>query len=145
MNWFTSMFTGESGPGDAVSASTMNVTKIVSIVVALFAGLTTALEKMDTISLSSGQMVTIWLTVGGMITLVGITDMVCRSYVTAHTAIHEKVIDPPISVMVKNGVKHKEKAHLLKIYEDAAMPFGIVEYDDTKQKSRVLLSEVSAN
>jgi hypothetical protein len=43
-NWFTSMFSGKTSDGDAVSASTFNVTKIVSIFVAFFAGLTQGAE-----------------------------------------------------------------------------------------------------
>jgi hypothetical protein len=81
----SSMFSGKKDRGDASSASTPNVTKIVSISVALFAAITQVLEAIGAISLSTTQQVTIWLVAGGLIVLLSIADMACRAYVTAKT------------------------------------------------------------
>lgn len=82
MNWFTSMFHGEAGESDSISASTLNVTKIVSIFVAVFAALTQGLKAADLVPLTPGQMVTIWLVVAALIVAIGISDMWARAYVT---------------------------------------------------------------
>jgi hypothetical protein len=81
----SSMFSGTKDKEDAISASPLNVTKIVSISVALFAAITQALEAIGAISLSTTQQVTIWLVAAGLIVLLSITDMTCRAYVTAKT------------------------------------------------------------
>jgi len=82
-NWFTSMFSGKTSEGDAVSASTFNVTKIVSILVTFFAGITQGLKSAGFVGLSTTQMVTIWLVSAGFVVLLVIADMICRAYVTA--------------------------------------------------------------
>ncbi len=100
-NWFTSMFSSDTSPGDVVASSTMNVTKIVSIVVALFGGLTQALNLLPNVTLSSTQMVVIWLVVAALIAALGITDMVCRTYGAAHSAsVTEHVFSAPLPVDV---------------------------------------------
>jgi hypothetical protein len=63
--------------------STLNVTKIVSISLVLFAVITQLLDAVGAISLSTTQQVTVWLVVAGLIVLLSITDMACRAYVTA--------------------------------------------------------------
>jgi hypothetical protein len=82
-DWLSSMFPGTKDKGDASPASTLKVTKIVSISLVLFAAITQALEAIGVISLSTTQQVTIWLVAGGLIVLLSIADMACRSYVTA--------------------------------------------------------------
>jgi hypothetical protein len=62
-----------------------NVTKIVSISVALFAAITQVLDAIGAISLSTTQQVTIWLVAAGLIVLLSIADMACGAYVTAAT------------------------------------------------------------
>jgi hypothetical protein len=65
--------------------STLNVTKIVSISLVLFAVITQLLDAVGAISLSTTQQVTVWLVVAGLIVLLWIADMACRAYVTAAT------------------------------------------------------------
>jgi len=81
--WLSTMISGKTTEGDAITASTLNVTKIVSIFVAIFAGITQWLTTADVVALSTTQMVTIWLVVAGLVVLLAITDMICRAYVTA--------------------------------------------------------------
>jgi len=82
-NWF-SRFSGRKDEGDA-SASTSNVTKIVSISVVLFAVISQALAAIGAISVSTTLQVTIWLVAGLLVVLLSIADMACRAYVTANT------------------------------------------------------------
>lgn len=85
-SWLTTIFTGNTTADDKISATTMNATKIVSFFVALFGGLTQVLKLTDVVKLSAGDMVTIWLTVGGLVVLLVIADMACRAYVTGKPA-----------------------------------------------------------
>jgi hypothetical protein len=82
-NRFSSMFTGGTDSRGAISAPTLNVTKIVSISVVLFAVIAQLLDAIGAISLSTTQQVTIWLVAAGLIVLLSIADMACRAHVTA--------------------------------------------------------------
>lgn len=85
-SWFTTIFTGKTTEGDKISATTMNVTKIVSFFVALFAGLTQIIKlTADKFPITAGQMVAIWLVVATLVVFLVIADMATRAYVTAHT------------------------------------------------------------
>ncbi|HEX3004754.1 MAG TPA: hypothetical protein VHO27_11130 [Angustibacter sp.] len=141
-NWFTSMFSSESGAGDAVSASTMNVTKIVSILLALFAGITQGLAAIDTVSLSSGQMVTIWLTAAALVVLIGIADMVCRSYVTAKSAAaREEALTEPLSVeILADG--ERRSAQLLGVYDMGDLSLAHVRFTGESDTQYVALRDV---
>lgn len=141
-NWFTSMFSSKAGPGDAVSASTMNVTKIVSILLALFAGITQGLTAIDTVSLSSGQMVTIWLTAAALVVLIGIADMVCRSYVTAKsTAAREEALTEPLSVeILADG--ERRSAQLLGVYDMGELSLAHVRFTGESDTRYVALRDV---
>ncbi len=68
---------------NAISASTLNITRIVSISVAIFAVITQCLAATGVISLSPALQLTTWLVVAGLIVLLSIADMTCRAYVTA--------------------------------------------------------------
>jgi hypothetical protein len=81
----SSKSSGTKDQGDAISASTPNVTKIVSISVALFAAITQILEALGAISLSTTQQVTVWLVAAALIVLLSIADMASRAYVTVKT------------------------------------------------------------
>ena len=83
-NWL-SRFSGTKDEADASSASTSNVTKIVSISLVLFAAITQILNAIDAISLSATLQVTIWLVAAGLIVLLLIADMASHAYVIAKT------------------------------------------------------------
>jgi hypothetical protein len=83
-NLFSSMLSGTKDDGDARSASTPNITKIVSISILLFAVITQALAAIGAISLSPALQVTIWIVAGGFIVLLSIADMARRAYVDAN-------------------------------------------------------------
>jgi hypothetical protein len=85
-SWFTTIFTGKTTEGDKISATTMNVTKIVTFFVTLFAGLTQIIKlTADKFPITAGQMVAIWLVVATLVVFLVIADMATRAYVTAHT------------------------------------------------------------
>lgn len=81
--WLTSMLSAEKAKEDAIVASPLNVTKVVSVLVAMFAVIAQLLAATGTISLSTTQQVTIWLVAAGLIVLLSIADMTCRAHVTA--------------------------------------------------------------
>jgi hypothetical protein len=68
---------------NAISASTLNITKIVSVLVVISAGITQYLAATRVISLSTTLQLTTWLVAAGLIVLLSIADMSCRAYVTA--------------------------------------------------------------
>jgi hypothetical protein len=82
-NRFSSMLSRRMDSEGAISAPTLNVTKIVSISVALFAVIAQLLDAIGAISLSTTQQVTVWLVAAGLIVLLSIADMACRAHVTA--------------------------------------------------------------
>lgn len=82
--WLASIIRPEKARGAAaISAPPLNVTKIVSILVAMFAAITQVLAATGAVTLSTTQQVTIWLAAAGLIVLLSIADMTCRAYVTA--------------------------------------------------------------
>lgn len=136
LNWFTSMFSGKTAKGDAVSASAFNVTKIVSIFVTLFAGLTQGLKAAGIAGLSTTQMVTIWLVAAGLVVLLGVTDMVCRAYVTAKKlgsdeASVAKLGLPLVDVRTPGTDGHRD-AELLGILADGSEKLAHVHWADGK-------------
>lgn len=68
---------------NAISASALNITKIVSTFVAIFAVITQCLAATGAISLSPALQLTTWLVAAGLIVVLSIADMTCRAYVTA--------------------------------------------------------------
>jgi hypothetical protein len=74
---------GRNDKGLPTWASTLNVTKIVLISVALFAVITQLLDAIGAITLSTTQQVTVWLVAAGLIVLLSIADLACQAYVTA--------------------------------------------------------------
>ena len=141
-NWFASMFSSEAGAGDAVSASTMNVTKIVSILVALFAGITQGLKAIGTVSLTPGQMVTIWLTSAALVVVIGVADMVCRSYVTAKgVAAREEALTAPLAVEIV-GDGDRRSAQLLGVYDMGELSLAHVRYTGESDTRYVALRDV---
>lgn len=81
--WLTSMLSAEKAKEDAIVASPLNVTKVVSVLVAMFAVIAQVLAAAGAVTLSTTQQVTIWLVAAGLIVLLSIADMTCRAYVTA--------------------------------------------------------------
>ena len=143
LNWFTSMFSSDPSKGDAVSASAMNVTKIVSIFVALAAGLTQGLKSADVAPLTSNQMVVIWLTVGGLVVLICIADMFARAYVTAKTSLaHQIKLDVPLPVdVVDLDGQHRRRSAELRYFLDGTDLAGI-RYDGEDEDNYVPIEEV---
>jgi hypothetical protein len=137
LNWFTSMFSGSSSEGDTVSASTFNVTKIVSIFVAFFAGITQGLTSAGVVGLSTTQMVTIWLVAAGLVVLLSITDMVCRAYVTAKMYGFGEAsvagLHPAVHVKAK-GEKGHQDAELLGILTSGSGQLAHVHWTDENGK-----------
>ncbi len=148
--WFSSMFSSETGNGDVVSASTMNVTKIVSIFVGGFAAITQGLNSIDVVMLDSNQMLVVWLTVATLIVLLAIADMVCRSYVTAklYTAGEAQLTAmglPKVRVDESDGSEAHRDATLIGILPSGGTtPLAHVRLDGTKDQY-VELSRVHAN
>jgi hypothetical protein len=68
---------------NAISASALNITKVVSIFIVIFAVIMQGLAAARAISLSPGQQLTTWLVAAGLIVLLSIADMACRASVTA--------------------------------------------------------------
>lgn len=68
---------------NAISASALNITKIVSVFVAIFAVIIQCLAATGAISLSPALQLTTWLVAAGLIVVLSIADMTCRAYVTA--------------------------------------------------------------
>ena len=85
-NWFTTIFTGKTTEGDVVSATTMNVTKIVPFFLTIPAAITQWLDAQDKITLSTNQMITIWLVLAGLTVALVATDMICRTWGTVRGA-----------------------------------------------------------
>lgn len=142
MNWFTSIFSGKTTSGDVISASTMNITKIISIPAAACAAFTQALEASNQIELTAGQMVAIWLTVAGLIVVLAITDMACRAYVTGKslglggeallTDLGLTTFDVDVSD-ASSADGHKE-AYLIGIVAGATPPRAHVRYKEVPNK-----------
>lgn len=145
MNWFTSMFSGKAGEGDLVSATTMNVTKIVSIAAALFAGLTQALNSLtDAVQLSSTQMVTIWLVVAGLVVVLGAVDMTCRAYVTGRRLSSGEARFPgsiPVTVVTDPEHDVRRSATLIGVIPNGSTPLAHVRYPD-KTEACVPITEL---
>ena len=112
MDWFKSMFSNDTSPGDVISASTLNVTKIVTFFTAIFAGITQVLTSTNVVGLSTTQMVTIWLVVAGLVVLLAITDMIVRGYVTGKRSVPASVsgLDVPVEVSKQDGGGHLHAA-----------------------------------
>lgn len=136
-NWLSSIFSGDTSDGDAISASTLNVTKIVSIFGAIFAGVTQVLTSSGVVGLSTSQMITIWLTVAGFIVLLSIADMICRAYVTgkSYGVGEASVANLKISVKVQGPDKRwHEDANLLSILTGGSKPLAHVEWKNGNGK-----------
>jgi hypothetical protein len=121
----------------------MNVTKIVSIFVALFAGLTQGLDLIGTVKLDPNQMVARWLVVAALIVALGITDMVCRTYATTHRAGGKEeifVAPPEVDVTVDGHVK---QADWIGWVDEAQGPLAHVRFKGDKVDSWVLLNSVT--
>jgi hypothetical protein len=136
------MFSSDPGKGDEVTASAMNVTKIVSIFVALCAGLTQGLSVIDAVKLQPTQMVTIWLVVAALIVALGITDMACRTYATTHRAgaKEETFVAPPEVDVTVDG--HVKKADWIGWVDEKQGPLAHVRFAGDKEDSWVLLNSV---
>ena len=78
-NWFTSM---ASGKRDGFLAPALYV----SIAIAIFVGITQGLTSAGVVGLDTGEMVTVWLWVAGLIVLLWIAYIIGRAYVTAKRA-----------------------------------------------------------
>ncbi len=148
--WFNSMFSSETGNGDVVSASTMNVTKIVSIFVGGFAAITQGLNAIDVVTLDANQMLVIWLVVATLIVLLGVTDMICRSYVTAklYTAGEARLTAmglPKVTVAESGKSPAHQDATLIGILPaGGTTPLAHVRLNGSKEEY-VELSRVQAN
>lgn len=133
-SWFGTMISGKTTEGDAITATTLNVTKVVSFIVAIFAGITQWLSAENIVKLSTTQMVTIWLVVAGLIVLLSITDMICRAYVTAkrYGSGEASLADLNLSKVKvqKQGERRPQEAKLLGILTGGSGQFAHVEWTD---------------
>lgn len=142
---FSSGTSGGTSGGDVISASTLNVTKVVSFFVAIFAGITQALKAADMVSLSSGQMVAIWLTVAGLIVLLGIADMSCRTYATSRQTHNAEIMlsdKQEVSVRVGDSGERRP-ADLIGVVKDGDFPLAHVEFHGDTEDHYVLLDNVA--
>jgi hypothetical protein len=73
----------DTGDENVISASALNITKVVSICAVISAGIMQCLAAARAISLSTTLQLMTWLVVAGLVVLLSIADMTCRAYVTA--------------------------------------------------------------
>jgi hypothetical protein len=94
-NWFTSMFSNAAKAQDTIKSGALNASKILAI----FGVTSTTLlafskrifgAKGPFWSLTPGQMLTLWLSMLGFLTVVFIFDVSVREYVTAHVTAAEE-------------------------------------------------------
>jgi len=141
-NWFTSTFSGATSKGDVISASTLNVTKIVSFFAAIFAGITQVLASTDVVALSTTQMVTIWLVVAGLVVLLAITDMICRAYITGKgiRSASTEGLNLPVDVRLHGG--GERQATLEDTSTAKGAPVGKVQWTDDRTEEFVALADI---
>lgn len=139
------MFSGDTSNGDAISSSTLNITKIVSFFAAIFAGITQVLTTTNVVGLSTTQMVTIWLVVAGLVVLLAITDMICRAYVTGKRASPAPTegLNLPVDVQLHGG--GQRHAVLEGTYPAGEDRVGKVQWADDHTEDFIPLDEIIHN
>lgn len=90
-NWFTSIFSGEAKPNDAVKSGSLNITKITALLVpggtAALALVSAAIGKKGPLAkITPGQRLIIYLFAMGFVLVVVVTDMLVRAYATGQAA-----------------------------------------------------------
>src|SRR5215469_13887436 len=140
--WLSTMISGKTTEGDAITASTLNVTKIVSIFVAIFAGITQWLTTAGVVALSTTQMVTIWLVVAGLVVLLAITDMICRAYITGKgiRSASTEGLNLPVDVRLHGG--GERQATLEDTSTAKGAPVGKVQWTDDRTEEFVALADI---
>jgi len=136
------MFSGATSKGDVISASTLNVTKIVSFFAAIFAGITQVLTSTDVVALTTTQMVTIWLVVAGLVVLLAITDMICRAYITGKGTgpASTEGLNLPVDVRLHSGEQRRATLEETSTAKGARM--GKVQWADDRTEEFVPLADI---
>lgn len=140
--FLATMISGKTTEGDAITATSLNVTKFVSFFVAIFAGITQLLTSTNVVGLSTTQMVTIWLVVAGLVVLLGITDMICRAYVTGKQSIPTKMSELRLPVEVRTPEGGHRDAVMHGIDDVDGTRFAQVRYNEQDQDKWVAFDDI---